>query len=231
MRGRSEGRPQGPADEFEFPARSARGMGPDVTLTPRGFAQMRADERGKFGCTTLREDSHYGARYYTAAKRGVTIPYALEPGGATGEIIIEPSQRRAAKMPAQVREVRRLQCGRHAVDGRPPHCKTPRALLIVDGEPVPAMLKIRRRQDCVVWGNKGKRPLRIESESCPRCFFSLLVPGGSAHVTEFRGAAPQRFPHLIRYTVRPGSWSEPAGSPSRKMPRRGRSGTILLEDR
>ncbi len=77
-------------------------MGPDVTLTPRGFAQMRADERGKFGCTTLREDSHYGARYYTAAKRGVTIPYALEPGGATGEIIIEPSQRRAAKMPAQV---------------------------------------------------------------------------------------------------------------------------------
>ena len=88
-------------------------------------------------------------------------------------------------------------------DGRPARCRTPQALRIVDGRPTPSVLRIDKRPDCVVWGNEGSRALRIESEGCPRCFFSLYLQPRSAEVTYFGAATPERLPHPIRYTIEP----------------------------
>lgn len=171
--------------EFVLPARSAYGIGPYVTLKPRAYRQLLA-EGGQVGCTTLTSDSHYGARYRAATGGAVTIAYRIDPGGAMGEIVIGPPPGRGAMLPAEVRAVQRLRCGRRAVDGRPAQCRTPQALRIVDGRPTPSVLRINKRPDCVVWGNEGSRPLRIESDGCPPL---LLQPVPTA---------PERRGHLFR---------------------------------
>lgn len=196
------GRPQAPPSAFARPAETVHAEGPFEVVTARALRQIRRDEGGKFGCTTIYPESHYGARYYVAREGTVTIPYSLDPGGR-GELVIERSRERGARLAAEIRGVRRLRCGRHAVDGRPAGCKRPLALILVDGKPMPAELKVARREQCVVWANKGRRALRIEAEPCPNCSFGLSVPSGSAAVTYFGAARPKTFPHRIRYTVRP----------------------------
>jgi hypothetical protein len=204
---------QAPTDWFVMPAGTVHGLGPYETLAPREFRQVLRDEGGKFGCTTIRSESHYGARYYASTGRPVRIPLRTHPGGGRVELRIEPSPEREA-LARDVRAVRRLRCGRRAVDARPVRCRRPRAVTIVNGKPLPAELRIRRRTDCVVWGNRGKRQVTIDSQRCPRCFFTLPLPPRSAGVNYFGAAAPKRFPHPVRYGIKPG----------------GTSGTILLED-
>lgn len=221
---RVPGRPRQPSPgEFAKPAGAAHAEGPFEIVTPRTLSQIRSDEGGKLGCTKIYPESHYGARYYTPTDGTVRLRYSLDPGGAEGEIVLAGSPGREPQLSPKVREVRRLRCGRNAVDGRPAGCSRPLALVIRDRRPTPRELKVRKREECVVWGNSGARDLRVESERCPGCFFGLSLPAGSAEVTYFGAASPERYPHRFRYTVRPETLSGNAPPLA--------SGTIVLVDR
>ena len=212
-----------PLRELRILPRSVFAEGSFETLPPRAYARMIADEAGKSGCGKSRRGSYYGVQYYRADKRPVTISYTVSPGGAKGRVVLRPKPRHRAVLSSEVEQARRLRCGRNEVDGRPARCKTMQAVLIGDQTPNPAELRIARRGACVVFGNKGKRTLRIESERCAGCFFSLYLEARTAS-TAYLGAAA-RNKETIRYTI------EPDGrGPSGGKPRPGANGLIVFED-